>query len=159
MRAGAFPPSPIPTDAPVGTKDLALYETVDEFGRLAQNIGTLVRPMGQLETPDGDTCQAGTVETWRIFNTTADTHPMHFHFFNVRVLSREPFSWRGGMPNITGQPLPPDPAEQGWKETVKFNPGECTTLLVELPNDSRSRPDWRSDTGEPAAGGRPVPHS
>jgi len=58
---------------------------------------------------------------------------MHFHFFNLRVLSRAPFSWRGGMPNITGNPLPADPAEQGWKETVKMNPGECTTMLVELP--------------------------
>jgi spore coat protein A len=129
--AWVLPPSPAPAQT-VSGRDLALYETVDEYGRLAQNLGTLAGAMAQLDPPT-EVVQAGTVEVWRIFNTTADTHPMHFHFFNVRVLSREPFSWRGGMPNISGQPLPPDPAEQGWKETVKFNPGECTTILVELP--------------------------
>jgi spore coat protein A, manganese oxidase len=128
----ALPPSPPPAQTVPGTRDVALYETVDEYGRLAQNIGTLAGPMAQLDPPT-EVVQAGGVEVWRVFNTTADTHPMHFHFFNVRVLRREPFSWRGGVPNITGKALPPDPAEQGWKETVKFNPGECTTLLVELP--------------------------
>ena len=131
--AWALPPSPPPAQTVPGTRDVALYETVDEYGRLAQNLGTLAGPMAQLDTPT-EVVQAGTVEVWRVFNTTADTHPMHFHYFNVRVLRREPFSWRGGMPNITGQALPPDPAEQGWKETVKFHPGECTTILVDLPS-------------------------
>jgi spore coat protein A len=130
--AWVLPPSPPPAQTVPGTRDVALYETVDEYGRLAQNLGTLAGPLAQLDTPT-EVVEAGTVEIWRIFNTTADTHPMHFHFFNVRVLSRQPFSWRGGMPNITGKALPPDPAEQGWKETVKFHPGECTTLLVDVP--------------------------
>ena len=126
-----FSPAPaVPAKAPI--KELALYETVDEYGRLAQNIGLLAGAMSQLDAPT-EVVQAGTVEVWRVFNTTADTHPMHFHYFNVRVIKREPFSWRGGLPNITGKALPPDPAEQGWKETVKFNPGECTTLLVDVP--------------------------
>ena len=131
----ALPPAPAPAIPPAqaqNPRDLALYETVDEYGRLAQNLGTLAGPLTQLATPT-EVVTAGTVEVWRIFNTTADTHPMHFHFFNVRVLSRQPFSWAGGVPNLTGQVLPPDPAEQGWKETVKFHPGECTTLLVDVP--------------------------
>jgi spore coat protein A len=128
----SLPPSPVPAQTVAGTRDLALYETIDQYGRLAQNLGTLPFPMAQLDTPT-EIVQAGDVEVWRVFNTTADTHPIHFHYFNVRVLSRQPFSWRGGAPNLTGGPLPPDPAEQGWKETVKFNPGECTTLLVDVP--------------------------
>jgi len=127
-----LPLDPAPTQPTGSPRDLALYETVDGFGRLAQNLGPLSGPLDQLATPT-EVVKAGTKEIWRIFNTTADTHPMHFHFFNVRVLSRQPFSWRGGMPNLSGQMLPADPAEQGWKETVKFNPGECTTLLVDLP--------------------------
>jgi FtsP/CotA-like multicopper oxidase with cupredoxin domain len=115
-----------------GTRDLALYETVDDYGRLAQNLGMLAGPLAQLDQPT-EVVQAGSVEVWRIFNTTADTHPIHFHYFNVRVLSRQPFAWRGGMPNLTGQALPPDPSEQGWKETVRMNPGECTTVLVDVP--------------------------
>ncbi|MFB3855522.1 MAG: multicopper oxidase family protein [Vicinamibacterales bacterium] len=130
--AWALLPTPAPAQTVPGTRDLVLYETVDEFGRLAQNLGTLARPMAQLE-PATEVVQAGSVEVWRVFNVSADTHPIHFHFFNVRVLSRQPFSWRGGAPNLSGQPMPPEPCEQGWKETVRFNPGECTTLLVELP--------------------------
>jgi len=131
--AWALPPAKAPAPTPgLPVRDLALYETVDTHGRLAQNIGPLAGPLGLMDPPT-EIVKPGTVETWRIFNVTADTHPIHFHYFNVRVIRREPFSWRGGNPNISGQPLPPDPAEQGWKETVKFNPGECTTLLVEMP--------------------------
>jgi spore coat protein A len=138
--AWSLPPSPPPAQTVPGTRDLALYETVDDSGRLAQNLGTIAGPMAQLDTPT-EVITPGTVEVWRIFNATADTHPIHFHYFNVRVLSRQPFSWGGGgMPGLTGGPLPADPAEQGWKETVKFNPGECTTLLVDVPALSQVTP-------------------
>ena len=130
--AWALPPDPAPPQTVPGTRDLALYETVDAFGRLAQNLGTLAGPAAKVD-PATEVVQAGTVEVWRIFNTTADTHPIHFHYFNVRVLSRQPFSWGGALPNVTGQPIPPDPSELGWKETVKFHPGEVTTILVEMP--------------------------
>jgi spore coat protein A len=139
--AWVLPPSPPPAQTVPGTRDLALFETVDQYGRLAQNLGTVAAgPLRQVEDPPTEVVDAGTVEVWRIFNVSADTHPIHFHFFNVRVLSRQPFSWHGGMPNITGQALSPDPAEQGWKETVRFNPGECTTLLVELPSTAGLAP-------------------
>jgi spore coat protein A, manganese oxidase len=73
---------------------------------------------------------AGTVETWRIFNTSEDTHPIHFHYFNVRIVSRQAFK-RDYV--LTGDPAPPDANEQGWKETVRVNPGECLTVLADLP--------------------------
>jgi FtsP/CotA-like multicopper oxidase with cupredoxin domain len=145
--AWTLPPAPAPAQTVPGTRDLALYETFDAWGRLAQNLGTLAGPAAQLD-PATEIVQAGTVEVWRIFNTTADTHPIHFHYFNVRVVSRQAFSLGGGLPNLTGQLLPPDPAEQGWKETVKFNPGECTTLLVEMPT-----------TGNLAPAGATIPNS
>jgi FtsP/CotA-like multicopper oxidase with cupredoxin domain len=149
--AWALPPAPAPAPTIPGTRDVALYETEDEYGRLAQNLGTLPFPLGMLDAPT-EVVHAGTVEVWRVFNATADTHPIHFHFFNVRVLKREPFSWRGGMPNITGQPQPPDPAEQGWKETVKFNPGECTTILVDLPSTSGLAPEGVTIPESPRTG-------
>ena len=36
----------------------------------------------------------------------------------------------------TGPPTPPDPNEMGWKETVRMNPGEVTTVIMQfnLPN-------------------------
>jgi len=142
-RGWILPPSPIPaapTLAVQRTRDVALYETVDQYGRLAQNLGTLPLPMAQLDPPT-EIVQAGTREIWRVFNNSADTHPIHFHFFNVRVLSRQPIDWNDGAPIFTGPPLPGDPSELGWKETVKFNPDECTTLFVELPETKKLAPD------------------
>jgi len=130
----ALPPTPQPAvTAQTTRRQLALYETVDTYGRLSQNLGQLTGPMA-LTDPVTETVQSGTTEVWEVFNTTADTHPIHFHYVNVRVLSRQPFSWRGGLPNFTGAPLPAEPHEQGWKETVRMNPGECTTLLVDVPS-------------------------
>jgi spore coat protein A len=115
-----------------GTRDLGLWETVDAYGRLAQNLGT-VQAWDEYKNLPTEVVQAGTVETWRIFNLTADTHPIHFHDFNLRVQSRQAFTMVGGLPKLVGKPIPPDPYEEGWKETVRMNPGECTTVLVELP--------------------------
>jgi spore coat protein A len=75
---------------------------------------------------------------WNIFNLTGDTHPIHFHLVNVQVLSRRPFdptAWNG-TPTFTGPARPPDANERGFKETVRMNPGEVTTVIAkfDLPN-------------------------
>jgi hypothetical protein len=31
-----------------------------------------------------------------------------------------------------GPPRPPDANERGWKETVRMNPGECTTVIMKI---------------------------
>ncbi len=123
-----LPPAPPPVQN-AATRDVALYETFDEFGRLQQNLGPLTGPL-PYEAAATELLRAGTVEVWRIFNTTADTHPIHFHYFNVRIVSRQAFN-RGF--ELTGNPSPADPNEQGWKETVRVNPGECLTCLADLP--------------------------
>jgi len=33
----------------------------------------------------------GSTEVCEIFNTTADIHPMHFHWGNVQLINRQPF--------------------------------------------------------------------
>ena len=93
---------------------------------------------------------------WDIYNTTGDTHPMHFHLVNVQVLGRASFD--ASIPNIlTFQPssyfTPPDPNYRGWKETVRMNPGEVTRVIMkfDLPHGAvrrsaqrASRPaEWR----------------
>ena len=75
---------------------------------------------------------AGTTEVWRIYNFTADTHPIHFHLVNVQVLSRQPFKLLGGIPTPSGAQRGPDPSELGWKETVKMHPGEITNILMKF---------------------------
>ena len=120
-------------------RDLTLNEAVDEYGRLAQLIGTN-QPTGPnafgraymadaTETPGIDA-----IEVWRIFNLSADAHPIHFHLVNVQILSRQAFQvgQYAGTPKFVGAPVPPDPNELGWKETVRANPGECTTVVMQF---------------------------
>jgi spore coat protein A len=126
-----------PLVAPNGTRvrDLTLNETFDAYGRLIQMLGTTT-PAGKgfglaYEASATELVAAGSTEVWRIFNTTADTHPIHFHLVNVQVLSRQPFKLTSGsLFTPTGAAVGPQPNELGWKETVRMNPGEVTSVLM-----------------------------
>jgi spore coat protein A len=129
------------TTAPPGVRvrDLTLNEAIDEFGRLMQLLGTN-EPSGPgafgrgYESAPTERPAVDDIEVWRIFNLSADAHPIHFHLVNVQILSRQPFSAKrySGVPAFIGAPVPPDPNELGWKETVRMNPGECTTVLMQF---------------------------
>jgi spore coat protein A, manganese oxidase len=135
-----LPASPAPVQTVAAPRDVALWETIDPYGRLAQNLGTLTKDMALVD-PATEVVQAGSVEVWRLFNLTADTHPIHFHYFNVRVLSRQAFTLgKGGLPQFIGPSYAPEAIEQGWKETVRSNPGECLTLLVDIPRTAGLAP-------------------
>ena len=69
---------------------------------------------------------------WRIFNLTADTHPIHFHIVNVQVLSRQPFKVVNGVFTPTGVARGPEPNELGWKETVQMHPGEVIEVAMKF---------------------------
>jgi spore coat protein A len=133
----------------VVVRDLTLNEAIDQYGRLMQLLGTNdptgPRAFGRTyESAATETPAAGDVEVWRIFNVSADAHPIHFHLVNVQVLSRQRFNVRryDGVPAFLGPPVPPDRNERGWKETVRMNPGECTTVIMQfnLPVVK----DWRN---------------
>jgi spore coat protein A len=124
------------------TRPLTLNEAFDEYGRLMQLLGTnVLQPnggygQGYLEcgTTGGERALAGTTEVWQIANLSADTHPIHFHLVNVQIISRQPFNVKTykGTPNYTGPAVPPAPFEAGWKETVRMNPGEVTTVIMQF---------------------------
>lgn len=58
---------------------------------------------------------------YKITHNGVDTHPIHFHLFDVQLLNR--VGWDGAI-------TPPDPNELGWKETVRMNPLEdCIVAL------------------------------
>jgi spore coat protein A len=82
--------------------------------------------------PATETPQEGETEVWQIANLTGDTHPIHFHLVNVQILGRQSFdvAHYNGRPNYTGPARGPDPTEQGWKETVRMNPNEVTTVIM-----------------------------
>jgi spore coat protein A len=127
-------------------RKLTLNEDFDEFGRLIQKIGTFdqngLNNQG-LPTwsrayldPVTENPSAGATEVWQIMNLTGDTHPIHFHLVNVQLIQRQPFTGDPSSFSYAGPPTPPDANEMGWKETVRMNPGEVTTVIMkfDLPN-------------------------
>ncbi len=76
-------------------------------------------------------------QIWKITHNGVDTHPIHFHLFNVQLINR--VAWDGAL-------MPPEPNELGWKETVRVNPLEDTIVAMrpvaptqpfDLPNSIR----------------------
>ena len=129
----------LPPGVPV--RQLTLNESFDANGRLLQTLGTN-QPLNlaaffygrNYDAAPTETPLAGTTEVWQIANTTGDTHPIHFHLVNVQILSRQPFNVGkyNGAPIYTGPARNPDPTELGWKETVRMNPGEVTTVIMKF---------------------------
>jgi FtsP/CotA-like multicopper oxidase with cupredoxin domain len=76
----------------------------------------------------------GATEIWEMYNGTADAHPMHIHELLFQVIDRQAII--GEMRNETFQvdnasaPVPPEPWEDGWKDTVIAYPGQVTRLKV-----------------------------
>jgi spore coat protein A len=107
-----------------------------------------------------ETPRAGTVEDWYYINLTGDTHPMHTHLVTFQVIGRVPFDVAryveaagpgplgvpGGVdprPFATGPMLPADPAERGFKDTVKANPGYFTIIRAKFELPSRVKAPQR----------------
>jgi spore coat protein A len=161
-----------PLVAPQGTavRDLTLNEEFDQYGRLQQLLGTATPGLvgkgfglEYLASPT-EVVNSSTVEVWRIFNLTADTHPVHFHLVNVQVLSRQPFRVLTGRFTPTGSARGPEPNELGWKETVQMHPGEVISIIMKfdlpvgLPFTVPSSP--RAMAGSKSGGmGLPAPPS
>jgi spore coat protein A len=134
-------PLPVPLGAtalPAGipVRQLTLNEAFDLHGRLAQLLGTNIAVGGggygrMYMDATTENVAAGATEVWQIANLSADTHPIHFHLVNAQVISRQAFAgYRNGVPNLQGAPLPPPAFERGWKESVRMNPGEVTTVIM-----------------------------
>ena len=136
-------PNALPAGVPV--RRLTLNEAFDVYGRLIQMLGTdqpPVPPVGKApafgrayDAASTENVTRGATEVWEVVNTTADTHPMHFHLANVQVLSRQALSlkaYAGGVPNYLGPSVAPDLNELGWKETVRMNPREVTRIIMKF---------------------------
>jgi len=147
---GMLPVPPLPIPAGVPVRDISLNEEFDAYGRLTQTLGTLTPgPRGGLGReylePPTEVPKAGTVEVWRLWNLSADTHPIHIHLVNFQILQRQAFAVdaagapildANGVPLLTGAPRGPELNELGWKETAQMHPGEVITIIMkfDLPN-------------------------
>jgi spore coat protein A len=105
LRPTPITPDDITMGDPVAaTRRLALYEGMDDRGRLQPLLG-LAAPapdvMGGVQ--DGalvwDECKApitenpmlDDVEIWEVYNTTGDAHPFHVHLVSFQILDRQKF--------------------------------------------------------------------
>ena len=90
-----------------------------------------------------------TWEVWNFVNLTVDTHPIHVHLVEFQVLERIPVdttvyvaetgATKPGQPIDLSPPSDPakalpkhdlDPNEQGFKDTVRVNPGEVVKIAA-----------------------------
>ena len=126
----------------VADRVLTLNEDFDDYGRLIQTLGTAYSesPNNQgmptwglgYMAPTTENPSAGAIEVWQIMNLTSDTHPMHFHLVNVQLIQRQPFTGNPNSWSYSGPPTRPDPNEVCWKDTVRMNPGEVATIIMQF---------------------------
>src|ERR1041385_3306180 len=72
-------------------------------------------------------------ELWEIYNFTADAHPIHIHEVQFQVVNRQALvADEEGISQpparLTGDPIPPEPWETGFKDTVIAYPGQVTRI-------------------------------
>jgi FtsP/CotA-like multicopper oxidase with cupredoxin domain len=159
LRGGAGqPPAIQPPARTANVRHLPLVEILDATGApLAVLLNNLHFDTLNIETP-----KQGTVEMWNLMNLTADTHPIHLHLVQFQLLERQPFdvaaylaAYNPGLPSpsVEGQgpsPAPsadsfargaakrPDRNEQGFKDTIRADPGEITRIVVRFPTVSEA---------------------
>jgi len=129
----------------IKTRDLVLSE-LDSAPPFDDPIMGLINAMW--DSPVTEDPRAGSVEIWRIINTTEDAHPIHIHLIRFYVLDRQPFDTSQYPDRLvfTGPPVrPPSDEREAPKDTVKAFPGQVTRLIArfDLPTGTRARPGDR----------------
>jgi Multicopper oxidase len=110
--------------------------TFDDYGRMSAKLGLeVLNSNAALSTfsmqtyvdPATEIVKPGQVQIWKITHNGVDTHPIHFHLFDVQLINR--VGWDGFI-------RLPDPNELGWKDTIRMAPLEDTIVALRpvLPN-------------------------
>jgi spore coat protein A len=117
---------------------MPLLGTYDPTG--AANRGTL-----SFDEPATETPALGSTEVWEFWNTTVDSHPVHMHLVQFRVVDRQVFTgtvnattmtngWTGVQlapgARLSRRAVPAPATEQGWKDTVVCPPGQVTRVVA-----------------------------
>ncbi len=105
-------------------------EVFDDFGRMSAKLGLeLAKTTANIQTfvlqnfvdPPTETVAKDQIQIWKITSNGVDTHPVHFHLFEVQLLNR--VGWDGFI-------YLPDPNEIGWKDVVRISPLEDTIVAL-----------------------------
>lgn len=104
--------------------------TFDDYGRMSAKLGLELPAVNaavanfilqNFVDPPTEIIPEGATQIWRVTHNGVDTHPIHFHLYDVQVLNR--VGWDGFI-------RWPDPNELGWKETVRISPLEDTIVAL-----------------------------
>jgi spore coat protein A len=84
------------------TRNLVLFEGMDNYERLMPMLGTLADGSLTWNDPITENPMKNDVEMWEVYNATGDAHPVHLHLVKFQIVNREPFTTVDG----NGVPLP-----------------------------------------------------
>jgi len=108
--------------------------SLDEVDDLVQNPVKMLLNGASWHDPVTENPRLNSTEIWSFVNPTDDSHPIHLHLVRFQILDRRKFETFGYISRqqlrFTGPPVPPDPAEAGWKDTVRAEPGMLTRIIV-----------------------------
>jgi len=126
----------------VKTRDLVLSE-LDSADPFDNPIMAMING-AHWDDPVTENPKAGSIEIWRIINTTGDGHPIHVHLVQFQVLDRQPFD-PDQYPNLvfTAPPATPPAYERpAWKDTIVSLPGTVTRIIAkyDLPATANPKP-------------------
>lgn len=127
---GAGPiPLTRPVTIPMQTK--AIQELWDPYGRMNATLGVELPftnnniqttiPLGYID-PTTEIVPEGQTQLWKITHNGVDTHPVHFHLYNIQLINR--VGWDGAI-------RPTEDNELGWKETVRMSPLEDVIVALQ----------------------------
>ena len=139
-------PSLEPLPEAVRTRQLALIEEMGEGydaggeeieGPLAAVLGVVHdgSPLPRLwDDAVTENPGLGETEIWELYNFTGDAHPMHVHETLFELLDRQNLVLDADSDSpvtpvqLEGEPIPPEPGERGFKDTVIAYPGQVTRI-------------------------------
>ena len=135
------PIAPLP--APATTRPLALIEMMSEFydtpaEAMLGHVDAGGNPVHQMwMEPISENPMVGDTEVWEFYNFTADAHPMHVHEVAFEVVNRQALVTNEDGETVpparlVGDPRPPEPWENGLKDTVIAYPGEVTRIKAKF---------------------------
>jgi spore coat protein A len=130
LPATLRPVSKIPESKAVKTRLLSL----DEYQNRAGEPVLMLLNGAYWHQPITEKPVLDTTEIWTLINPTDDSHPIHLHLVRFQILDRRRFNAGLYMSTrelkFTGDAVPPEASEAGWKDTVRAQPGMVTRIIV-----------------------------
>ena len=119
----------------VHDRTLTLNESDDANGNAMQ----MLLDGKRWSDPVTENPRQNSIETWSFLNLTGDAHPIHLHLVRFQVIDRRPFdlfAWSAHRKLVfTGPPVPPEPQELGWKDTVRADAGMVTRIAMRFEGE------------------------